>query len=369
MKKSTLLASTALVSVALVMGATSANAMKLKISGSYEAWVGYGDNDELVAGQDVVNDVDVKTDSEIHFRASDKLSNGWEVGAWWELEAGNGRDNAGGAFFDEAYLFIKGSWGEVNIGNNDVATASIGGVSTVGPVGVYLSDAGDWVPGAFGLTNTSTDLGIGDAGNVTYFTPRIAGAQLIVSFTPDASDGAASDYDDQETTGRHNAISAALRYNTKLVGARVGLSGGATRLEETDAGRTPGTVSPTTADDTSTGYALRADVRRGPVRVTAAWAMENIRDIDTYWGVGVIVRTSKTESVSVGFSRSLDKQNADANGQVDSQSSDVLAFGYQKNLGKGATLSASVFKAANNNAGTANDFDTWGAVGGFRIRF
>ncbi len=51
------------------------------------------------------------------------------------------------------------------------------------------------------INNTDIDLGLGDSGNITYFTPRIAGFQAIVSYTPDSSDDLAGDFDTQATSG------------------------------------------------------------------------------------------------------------------------------------------------------------------------
>jgi len=134
----------------------------------------------------------------------------------------------------------------------------------------------------------------------------------------------------------------------------VNLSGGATTLEDTDA----------QGDDTSSGYAWKADIKNGPMQITAAYAYENMRSIDTYFGIGVIYTTSKTEKVSVGWSRGLKKRLA---GGADSQSSGILALGYEKNLGKGAKIKASVFNLDSN--ADAIDFNNWGGVAGITIAF
>ena len=141
MIKSKLLASTMLVSAAALMAAGNANAMELKLGGFIEFWAGYADTDKTNTKD---NDFDIKQDSEITFRAEETLDNGIKVGALFEMEAGNGSDDGSTTAgtetgFDETFGWVKTKWGQVNIGNNDVATAYIGGVSTVGPVGTLVS--------------------------------------------------------------------------------------------------------------------------------------------------------------------------------------------------------------------------------------
>merc|ERR1712054_596994 len=146
------------------------------------------------------------------------------VGGRIEMEAGNGNDGQTANGFDETSLYVSGSFGKLQMGNNDVAAASAGGVSVVGPVGIIKSDAGDWIAATGSLNNSDNDLGMGDAQNVHYSTPKINGLQLSVSYTPDASDGANSDFDDSETSGFKDGVSGLVKYNGKFGGAKTTLA-------------------------------------------------------------------------------------------------------------------------------------------------
>ena len=369
MKKGNLLASTALVSAALAAG--SAQALVLKLGGYAEFWAGWADN-ESQAG--VRNNLDVKHDAEIYFQAEEKLDNGLTVGFTAELEAGPGNDLGSGPAdnlntsttesahdtgWDEMFAYVKGNFGQFNIGNDDHATGYVGGVRTVGPVGIFKSDAGDWLPGTYGLNNTDVDLGTGDAQNVTYFTPRIGGVQLIVSYAPDDGHGdwAEGAFDRQETFGLHHIISGAARFSRKFGGVGVGLAAGYTMAE-----------SDTDVNDTHEGYTAAADIQFGPARFTAAYAFEDLagRREDDHWGASVIYAIDKMHSVSLAYAEGTSKRSV-----TREISDEVLTLGWEADMGKGVTFGASVFKAeAEDGLPTnAGDNDGWGVVGGVELRF
>lgn len=357
MTKSKLLASTILISAAAAMAAPSAGALSLKLKGGAEFWAGFAGNEDAAG---VSNDFDVKQDAEIHFRGEESLDNGLKVGVVFEMEAGNGRDSGGGAFFDESFAYVKASWGQINIGNNDVASAYTGGISVVGPVGIIKSDAGDWFLGNYELNNTDADAGVGDAQNITYFSPKVGGAQIIVSYTPDSSDGAAGVYDDQETGGIHNAVSGSINYTAKLSGAKIRVAAGYTTVEASDAA--------TGGNDTREAWSTSVKVTAGAATVTAAYAKENLTDKDTFWGVGLIWKLDKMQKVSIGYGFGEETQRGVGNEDRDSS---VLTFGYTRNMGKGVSLAASVFRADldSDGTGTVNDREGWGVVGGLKIKF
>jgi hypothetical protein len=362
MNKSKLLASTMLVSAAALMVAGGANAATLKLGGVAEFWVGVGDpNGKLDSATNQLNNFDVKNDSEIHFKAEETLDNGLKIGALLEMEAGNGNDNAGGTGFDETSGWVKAPWGQINLGNNDVASSYVGGVSAVGPVGVIKSDAGDWLNGFDArLNNVDADVGVGDAQNVTYFTPRVAGVQLIVSYTPDQTDtGGDGVYDDSETTGFNNAWSGAVKYGAKFGEVGIKLNAGMTHVKTAGGG--------VSADDSATrdAHNVKAEVSVGRATITGAYAKENLdSQNEFYYGAGVVFAVSKTDKVSAAWTYSED---ADVQGTKDLGSS-IYAFGYSRNLGKGISLAASAFYAEEEQA-TGGDQSGVGVVGGFVVKF
>lgn len=355
MTKSKLLASTILISAAAAMAAPSAGALSLKIKGGAEFWAGFADN-EAAAG--VSNNFDVKHDAEIHFRGEEKLDNGLKIGVVIEMSAGNGKVGGTGSLFDETSAYVKASWGKISIGNNDVASSYVGGIKVVGPVGIIKSDAGDWFLGNYELNNTDADAGVGDAQNITYFSPKVGGAQIIVSYTPDSSDGVTSDYDDTETSGIHNAVSGSINYSAKLDGGKIRVAAGYTAVEATDAD----------GNDTREAWSTSLKVSVGAATITAAYASENLTDRDTFWGVGLIWKLDKTQKISIGYGFGEETKRGAG---VDNQDSSVVTLGYTRNLGKGVSLAASIFRADLDAAGTgsANDREGWGAVGGLKIKF
>jgi len=349
------------------MGASSAQALSLKLGGFAEFWVGYADNEKGTGRTgDVRNNFDVKHDMELFFRAEEKLDSGITVGALIELEAGVGNALGSGppdavdldTEFDESFGWVKTSFGQINAGNNDNATGYVGGVRTVGPVGIFKSDTGDWLPGTYALNNTDVDLGFGDSQNITYFTPRVAGAQLIVSYTPDSSDFREGDFDESESAGGHHLWSGAVRFNRKVGGVGVGLAAGYSHAENTE-----GNVN-----DTLEGYNAAANISFGPARFTAAYAFEDLSGSreDSHWGASIIYTLNKMHTISFGYGDGESLRSATRT--VDSE---WYTLGWTVNMGKGASFAASVFKADTEDglATQSGDNDGWGVVGGMRLAF
>jgi hypothetical protein len=372
MNKSKLLASTMLVSAAALMAAGGANAASLKLGGFSEFWAGVGDpNKRADTTNNVQNNYDVKMDHEIYFLAEETLDNGIKVGARFEMESGNGNDAAGGAQgvtdFDETFGWVKTKFGQVNLGNNDLATGYVGGISTVGPVGVIKSDAGDWIPGIAGfLNNTDVDLGLGDSQNITYFSPRVAGVQLIASYTPDSSDGASSDYDDQETTGLNNGFSGAVTYRGKF--GKVGIQAGAGLTHAKVASGAGNGGGQFGADPSATvdGHTAKLGVEFGPVEITGAYAKENLATRnDVHYGGSVLFSFSKMDTVSLGWGHG-ERQNLGVG--VKDLESNVITAGYERKVGKGISFAASAFWADEDQS-TGSAAEGVGVVGGFRLSY
>ena len=95
--------------------------------------------------------------------------------------------SGGGVSVDERALWFEGGWGRLELGNDDDASS---GMTNHG--GDLNSGAGGYDGGpsaAFdfqGVEQAGPGIaGGGDATKVTYFTPRINGIQVGVSYTPD----------------------------------------------------------------------------------------------------------------------------------------------------------------------------------------
>ncbi|WP_422642787.1 porin [Zavarzinia sp.] len=247
--KKILLSTTALATAALL--STSALAadegLKLTLGGFFSGVVlagGDGDADTREVSFDSWN-------SEISFNAEGTASNGLTYGFQIQLEGASVDDQ-----IDEAYLYFSGAFGRVEFGTNDPVAAQMGYVSPSPDVnGILTVNSGDYMFNAFTYNSD------GDAGKVNYFTPRIGGFQLGLSYSPDGTqdpkDGAvAGGFESDVTTvagpdgilGTADDVvvgsvagqqfTAGLNYSKEFSGVTVGLSGTYAFLESeiTDAG-------------------------------------------------------------------------------------------------------------------------------------
>ena len=178
--RKTLLATSALaLAGALAVGsASAADKMSAGVSGYMQQWFGMADQD---AASPNSGGFAQQSDSEFFITGSLKADNGLTFGVKIEVE-GNG---SGG--IDESVATVSGDFGKVNIGAEDNAqTLTHVGVGDVG-VGLNCGDVGAWIVGVNGCGEGLETTGHqhGDRRSVTYFTPRMSGVQLAVSYIPD----------------------------------------------------------------------------------------------------------------------------------------------------------------------------------------
>ena len=208
MKK--LLSTTAILSAFAFAGAANAADLQVNVGGFLDFQAGYTSDDIVgeTGGLPDANELNFNNDTEIHFSVDGKADNGLEYGAVIELEADiNAGDQAqnGGTNADKTYLFMQGGWGRVELGGNTDAAEALSvnsstfASATGGVDGDFYRYAG--VPAGFtGLIrpdlaianngNGAGQLGAGtneDSTKVTYYTPRFAGFQAGVSYSPNTS--------------------------------------------------------------------------------------------------------------------------------------------------------------------------------------
>lgn len=211
MKK--LLSTTAIIGA--VAFATSANAADLQVNvgGFLDFQAGYVSDDIVGEGAAATplpdaNELNFNNDAEIHFSIDGKADNGLEYGAVIELEADISADNSGQAKntsagnADKSYLFMQGGWGRVELGGNtDAAEALSVNSSTFASAtgGVdgdfYRYAAVPATPTAAGfiirpdlVVANNVTAGINeDSTKITYYSPRFAGFQAGVSFSPNTN--------------------------------------------------------------------------------------------------------------------------------------------------------------------------------------
>ncbi|MDF3072969.1 MAG: hypothetical protein K0S54_636 [Alphaproteobacteria bacterium] len=187
--KKLLLGSTALAAAGLMSAsALAADPIKVSVNGYYQWYFVVGGWDELSTGADGRSN-SIRQEGEIWFNGITKLDNGTNVGFRIELEAYTTADQV-----DEHYLFFSGDWGRIEAGaTNGVMSKMVYGAPSALPGFGFISQNFNF--GTGWATNTAYSTAIqddrhnGDANKISYFTPRFAGFQLGVSYTPEFQPG------------------------------------------------------------------------------------------------------------------------------------------------------------------------------------
>ena len=186
--KKLLYGSTALMAAGmLASGAEAADKIKVGVGGYFQAFAVYVDQDDGV-GEPGANlrDHYLAREGEIIFNGKTTLDNGLEVGVQVQLEAESCGDQ-----IDESFIWFEGGWGRLNVGAENSAPYLMfyGAPAQITGWGVTSPNFGAVNPGTNGALGNGVILPVnlsGDSEKLTYFTPRIAGFQLGVSYTPDA---------------------------------------------------------------------------------------------------------------------------------------------------------------------------------------
>jgi hypothetical protein len=206
--KKVLLGTSAIALAGAFASQASANEWTVRVGGYMEQYAAYADVDVdngntaegIPTGADL-NGIDSKQDAEIHFLPSITLDNGLLIGADIQLEG-----NTSGDQIDESFMRIKGSFGEINLGNeNSAGYKMMYAAPDVTFVNVNSGSLSAWVPftgaglaaatngtdfgndvfrGTLGASFIET-LGNNDIARFTYYTPRFAGFQVGVSYARD----------------------------------------------------------------------------------------------------------------------------------------------------------------------------------------
>ena len=190
--KKTLLGTTALVSAGLVAGpALASDPLTVTVGGTVTAGMYYIDADDIGAVQ--FNESAVKLVARnIDINAEGTLDNGMVAGVMATLALGddwNTHYANNDAAFRELFAYLEGGFGRFEIGGTDGSAFKMHYTSPwfVPGNGVDSPNILN-LPSAVATGRHSTfSLMAADANKVTYFTPRFAGFQLGLSYTPDVA--------------------------------------------------------------------------------------------------------------------------------------------------------------------------------------
>lgn len=250
--KKTLLGTTALVTAGLIAGpALASDPLKVTVGGTVTAGFYVIDADDI--GGQSFDDTDVKLVARnIDINAEGTLDNGMVAGVLATLSLGddwNNNFNNNDATFRELFAYLEGGFGRFEIGGTDgaafkmhytspwfvpgngvdspnilnaaLSAATLATTVTIGAVTFPVTITG-------GFRHSTFSLMAADANKVTYFTPRFAGFQLGLSYTPETS------YNGPNPNGRalnpsnssiEDVVEVALNYAGSFGGLDLGVSG------------------------------------------------------------------------------------------------------------------------------------------------
>jgi predicted porin len=141
---------------------------------------------------DLTHGVQFRNKTELDFNVRGKADNGLLYGLKLQLETVTGHESSSETTFDEAYVYIGGTWGRLEFGDTDDVVA--GGLVIYAPsVGIGQID-GDY--GSFSRLSLDDYYpfypDIGTSTKINYYTPRIAGFQAGISYSPHLADNGQS---------------------------------------------------------------------------------------------------------------------------------------------------------------------------------
>jgi predicted porin len=225
-------------------GPVNAAKPKVKVNGAITVELG-GSTQDLEAFSDAPGLASVgpargygmKTDAEIHINVSGKTDAGmkWKAQVQFEADAnvaGTDGNNITESSVDETWIKFYGSWGDIRLGVEDGAEdlmhfSSEHAMKKAGSGGVdgHWDDFVDWTAVNSRFANEPTlKNDTSDHTKVSYFSPRVGGVQVGVSFTPDTGAiGQATNTDN--SSDFENTWGLGINYKQKFGGVKVGIAG------------------------------------------------------------------------------------------------------------------------------------------------
>lgn len=394
--KKTLLATTAVglfaASSAIAAGPT------VTVGGYADFQVGSADQESLfetnAAGgtNQYSNDLHTKTDTEIYIKVDGKTDSGLGYGAFIELEADvsqdedtNGNNNA-----ERTYIYVESGFGRVEVGaTGDAgdalrvdastfarATGGIGGdfnkyvdLSVGAPNAAVSAGSSFYIkpglPTKAGLTGegdggTSTDRAT--ANKISYYSPRIEGIQLGVSYTPDQDErGTATGFSGDNngaagTGGIENAWNVGLNYEGEFEGFGIQASAQAEWGNTEDDGTA--TVPVATPRDDLQAYAFGLAGSYAGFTVGGSYGMideySSTATLNTevdYWTVGGAYEFGPFATSVTYFQSDIENQTGTNDAEFQNL---VIGADYQLAPGLVPYIEVAFFETDNNIADVAN---------------
>jgi hypothetical protein len=360
MMKKQLIGSTALVSAGLLAGsavgqdALAADPLSLSIGGYYQVGIEYRDEDDSTGDPGAnLQDLGVYDDGEIQFTASTTLDNGIGVKARIEYEARN--QGSGKTIADERWLQFSGSFGQLKIGSDDDAAYSMQYQAPVGAYQIGVNTTTFAVPSSGGNSITSYPTtyisASSDSQKIIYFSPRMAGFQLGLSYAPDggSTNEANTPLADNDPGDQEDVFSIGLNFVETFGDVDVAIAGGynrgdleaqATTTTNPAFGVTTTTVGTNSDDIEQFSAGLNLGFAGFAIGASGLWSnggLDDDGDIFT-WDAGV---TYATGPVTVGFtwlSSEIEDGTAISSGSSGDDELDSAVISATYNMGPGVDV-------------------------------
>ena len=335
MKRTLLVTSALAFAGALAVGqASAAEKMSVGVGGYMQQWVGMADINGHATREGGLN---VVSDAEVYFKGTLAADSGLTFTVDIQLEG----NNAAGNYIDESFLKITGDFGDVRIGSEDpVISLMHYGHQDVG-VGLIAGDTQQWLGHGHYLNTYGSFT---DALGIVYFTPRMQGVQLGVSYNPDSR--AAQAANNKAPNNDLDIVAVGMNYKGAVGDSSVAFS-------------VAHYVAATQGDDDATKTNIGLQVGMGAFGFNVAYAEEEDgMDADTEDDIETMSVGAKYSdgpmAVSIGFAQ------ADRGNDTDT-SAFMLSASYA--LAPGVDWKSSMFSAEE------GDIDGTAFVTGFTVGF
>ena len=230
--KKVLLGTSAIALAGAFASPAAAAEWEVRVGGYMTQFVAYAGSDSDATGD--YDGIDSKSDAEVWFMPSITLDNGIRIGANIQLEAAGyiGTSDT----IDEQYMFVRGSFGEINLGSENSAGYKMSySAPDVSLVGLNSGSTTAFIPwaanggasdvfrGTMGSTFIENERN-NDANRFTYYTPRFAGFQVGASYARDANQDTTSQVD-TDAENIHNIFDLGANYVNSFGDFNVAISG------------------------------------------------------------------------------------------------------------------------------------------------
>ncbi|HXV24462.1 MAG TPA: porin [Alphaproteobacteria bacterium] len=344
--KKVLLGTTALVAAGAIGAGQAQAKFDVSVNGNYYAAYGYVDEDTDNRHSQAINE-----DFEVHFRIMQTLDNGITVGGRVELEGLQSGDQV-----DERWLFFRGGFGEIRVGDEDDArklksyTAPSASAFLFGANSPYFSffnrdtattvvgtgaTATTVVTGNVVSSNSTTPNLENDSSKIIYFTPTFAGFGLAASYAPDSTQDRTGFGTGPDNNNLENAWSVGADWSGEFGGVTIGAGGGYSAASD-EVGNDDPSIWAAGVNVGFAGFTIGGSIAIGDDTNVLGFNGYSVSEA-TVWDAGI---TYNFEAVTVGINYSYGEYEDSTDGEDDELTIVNLEGGYA--LGDGVLLGAFV---------------------------